>query len=167
MRRITLDLFLGVLALIAAPVATSIMARPAPSPQLTGDTLDQKEKTFIGYTKDFLDMAKSYQTANAAEFQIAMDLHDIADRESERIDNADTLLLVYGGTSCQTDRTTFRSLVAHQLSSASKYTNLEIQSAQNDLTYTGMPGVAALAVRMKDDLRDAASALGQAGNSLE
>lgn len=164
---------LGVFVLLAYPVTTLEQAKPKTTPetpQETGDDMLRDESAkFFGYSQDFLNMAKSYQGNDDLEQDVAMSLHGIANAEGERLSDADALLLVYSNGTCETKmvRAISRGLVRLQLSSASKYTDLEIQSTSNDLTHTRMPGIAVLAARMNDDLRDAKAKLDNALSSLK
>jgi hypothetical protein len=138
----------------------------APSPQVMSNTVEEKAKVFFGYMQDYLGMQVTYFD-NDREFQIIANLREVAFAEFERLSNADDLLVVYSGTACQTDRTKFRALVTNRLSTASGYTDSALKSTQNGIDSTKMPGTAAIAVRMKEDLRDAKVKLDQARNILK
>jgi len=108
----------------------------------------RKAKQFIDYGQDFLDFAKN------GDFQASSDLAAIASTANSHASAASTLLQVYNDLSCPQDKGMLRTVIRREFSYYSKEVALEIKEAQLDISVTEKPGVAAEALRMKDDLRE-------------
>jgi hypothetical protein len=116
--------------------------------------IEAKEKQFIDYEQDFIDLSKA---AGAGSFEggISMGLHDTAERVQLHLDAASTLVWVYNIVSCVPDKVKIRPMISKQLSNYVALINLEISLVNNNLARTTVPGVVATANQMKADMRSA------------
>jgi len=149
--RILLPVILGVLALlIEADRDVFAQAEHRPSLELL-----EVQKSFTDYQKDFLDFANSSAKDTGLEYSVAMELFKIAAENNERIGATTALLFVYENVHCKDDLARIRPLLGLDLSMYSKQINLDVESANRQISSTQSPGVAAEATHMRDDLREA------------
>ena len=120
------------------------------------DKLAAKERRFNEYSKNFLDFAEfSPKSDCGSERMMATDLQTVSSEAAEYVGSVHTLLTVYGQISNKEDRAAitfllqqkFRAYYSPLIENLIKQTNLVISD-------TRRPGVAAEAMRMRDDLRE-------------
>ncbi|HLW54427.1 MAG TPA: hypothetical protein VKW06_16445 [Candidatus Angelobacter sp.] len=133
--------------LISGVLTLSAQARSS-----TQSDLAAKEKRFIAYQSDFIDLAKPVQ--NSDEFEYAYSLATIAGETADQVDAAFVLLQIYDAVSCKEDKAKISPLIRGQLATYSKYITLSIKSANLSLGATKRPGLVAEATQMRDDLRE-------------
>lgn len=148
--------FLALIGLIGLS-ASSIPAHRGEQRSLTQApvqlTWDKKE-SFAVYSQDFARMAQAYGGTNDLQYEIAMELAAVAARAYERIDSAETIVMLYGGTACSPGRSGYRSAVITWLSTASNLARVDADDIQTNLAFVSKPGMAAEALKMKDDLQE-------------
>jgi hypothetical protein len=121
-------------------------------PQWSAESLTPKIKILMNYERDMLEVAEAHK--GSPEFENAMNLVVAASTTGDYLDAARTLLRVYDNVSCDRDRARIQPLLKAQLSYYAKQTDVEIRRVNLALSYTNAQGIAATAVRMKDDMRD-------------
>src|SRR6266852_2537645 len=134
--------------------------------QTSSDLISARAKQLLDYEQDFLDLSKA-RGAGSLEFEVAMGLHDIAERVQDHLDAASTLVWIYESVSCVPDKIKIRPMVSSQLSFYVALMGSEVSMVNNNLAYTTAPGVATTANQMKADIRSAQTMLASiAQNSL-
>jgi hypothetical protein len=128
--------------------------------------IEAKEKQFIDYEQDFIDLSKS-AGAGSFEGDLSMGLHDAAERVQLHLNAASTLVWVYEVVSCVPDKGKIRPMISKQLSNYADLINLEISLVNNNLAHTTVPGVVATANQMKADMRSAQTMLASLETSLK
>jgi len=116
--------------------------------------LHSKEKRFDEYQEDFLSFAKSAMGVGGSEYEAGFDFYTIAAETGERLHAARTLLEIYDDLLCEEDRARIRFRINSELLYYGKEIDLSIQQVNVYIPATKRPGVAAEAIRMKDDLRE-------------
>jgi hypothetical protein len=106
----------------------------------------QELQRFSRYTQDFLDLAKS------DEYEPSSDLAMVSTQAGDYASSATTLLEVYEDVSCEQDRLAVRKVIQRDFAYYGKQTNGLLKQVTLGIGYTKKPGVAAEAVRMRDDL---------------
>jgi hypothetical protein len=122
--------------------------------------MDAAIKRFGSYGRDFLDFAKSSEgDSYSREWETAMSLHSVASEIYEHLSTASVLLDIYNDLTCPGDKARAKVRIESQLNFYGLMTNFSIEQANSDIATTRKPGVAAEAIRMRDDLREAKSLL--------
>ena len=73
---------------------------------------------------------------------------------------------VYEGTSCSDRHAAYRTHIDFDLTTAAAWIDSDLKSVQLDITYTKKPGLAAEALKMKNDLQALKEKLEQIRQSL-
>jgi hypothetical protein len=107
-----------------------------------------KEKSFHNYGHDFVDFARG------DEYEPSDGLADTAWEVEGHISAVMALLDIYDRLSCPPDRDAARIVIRRQLSYYSKDVDSEVKLSNMGIEHTKKPGVAAEAMRMRDELRD-------------
>lgn len=119
------------------------------------DRLAAKQTQFRVYANDFLDFAKSAHDENGTfEHQIALDLNMVASEEADFVDAFSDLVELQDEMKCAQDRTAVSARVDNRAAYYRGLMQNQLKNVNIDLGYTKRPGVAAEALRLKDDLRE-------------
>lgn len=110
--------------------------------------LTRKQIKFGDYTKDFIEFSKS------GEYEPSSDLGQFAATSGDYAGAIGTLLEVHNELACSVDRAAVRPLIERVAAFYSKQLNRQIDGVNAGIAFTKKPGVAAEAIRLKDDMRD-------------
>ena len=151
---------LVVLCLVLPRGASGVLAQSQPQSNYA-DRLNAKEKRFVEYQKDFVDFAKAAVSSDAPalEYETAFELQTVAGETADRLHAARIFMEIYSKLSCEEDRARIAPVIEREFLLDSQQMELSIKEATVAISYMKRPGVAAEAVRMKDDLREARSSL--------
>jgi hypothetical protein len=125
------------------------------------DALFAKAEAFNDYSKDFNGFAKALRQGSL-DFEIAYDLEEVAAHLSDYSNAAGTLVFIYTRVSCPNDRETIRPITSTQLSHYSGLIDAALSDMTNALVHVQSQGMAATAVRMKNDARSTQDSLRRA-----
>ena len=134
------------------------------------DVLNAEAKKFLDYSRDFLDVRRALTNEHLGEsldYQIALELMEVASHNNERSSLLGSLLAVYEGTDCSERHAAHHMMVSEEILTASRQIDNDIRAVQIDINDTHKPGLAAEALRMKDDLRALKEKLEQIRQSLD
>src|SRR5215469_4698510 len=130
------------------------------------EALNAESKKSVDYARDFLAMQTSY-VDERLESDIAGSLYEVANHNMERSGLLSSLVSVYEGTECSRHHDEYLALVNTEILTASKQIDLDIKAVQLGIADTAKPGLAAEALRMKNDLQGLKEKLKEIGKSLE
>jgi len=130
------------------------------------DVLNAESKKFVDYARDFLAMETAY-VDERLDSDIAGTLYEVANHNTERSGLLGSLVSVYEGTDCSKRHGEYQALVDTEILTASKQVDLDIKAVQLGITDTAKPGLAAEALRMKNELQGLKEKLEQIAKSLE
>jgi hypothetical protein len=108
----------------------------------------KKQQSLAAYTHDFIDFSKS------DEYEPSSDLWQAANESGEYANAAGSLLEIYDSLSCPADRAVARAVIARDFAFYSKQLKNLITVVNAGIAYTKKPGVAAEAIRMRDEIRE-------------
>jgi hypothetical protein len=123
------------------------LASEAEASRSTALTFLNTQRIFFAYAHDFNDFAKG------DEYEPSSDLSQAALTVGDYAGSASSLLEIYESLSCPADKQVVRELIARDFAYYSKQTDKELSVANLGITYTKKPGVAAEAIRLRDDMR--------------
>ena len=114
--------------------------------------LSEQSKVFLTMAKDFTEMAKG-RRGDSTEFQIALDLNAAATSASDYLSAASDMLWIYDQISAPADQTVVRSYIKKRLNDYASFFDIFIKQVNLNLSFSGSSGIAATAVRLRDELR--------------
>jgi hypothetical protein len=114
--------------------------------------LSEQSKVFLTMAKDSTEMARGHR-GNSTEFQVALDLNAAATSASDYLGAASDMLWIYDQISTPADRTVVRSYINKRLNDYASFFDLLIKQVNLNLSFSGSSGIAATAVRLRDELR--------------
>src|SRR5258708_38044069 len=91
------------------------------------------------------------------EFEVAMNLEATSSTATDYLAAVGTLLEIYSDLSCEEDRAAIRPVIKREIGFYSMQIEPSINEANLSIAHTHMPGVAAEAIHMRDDLREVKS----------
>lgn len=135
---------------ITLAVVLSANAAAQQSKQSNQEFLQAKSRRFINYGTDFAAFARG----SNLEWEIPMDLGNIAASTGDFITAAQAFLDIYDQLSCQADRSKTWSVIKRNLDYYGKQIDNFVKTVNNGLSFTKAPAVATSGTQMKEDLRE-------------
>jgi hypothetical protein len=116
-------------------------------------TLHVQEKQFLQYAQDFLDFAKSKNKSDDMEYQISYSLYNEAMLIHDRLEKYAVLFDIYGSMLCKGDKSIVGKSIGLELKFDRQQNDVSLEAINLGIADTKSPGVAAEAIRMREDLR--------------
>ncbi len=136
--------------------ASKIEAQTERQPDET--SLLREGDRFHNYAADFGAFAKAANPDYDQAF-LDFDLADIGFQTAERLSSAATLVGIYSDLRCREDRTPTKARIEIDLRNFSDAMNVDVDKLNRRIPEIKEPGVAADAIQMRDELRNASSTL--------
>jgi hypothetical protein len=155
-RRFYLALLLATLCAILLPGAHFEISAQS-GPKSNEQQLLNSGQRILDFTKEFDDFVKTGDTA--FENGKLDDLRNLATNTSESLNKAASLVGIYEDLECEQDRVKVRPRIEANLRDYGKSLGLAIETANRRISNTRNPDVVGVAVRMRNDLRDAKTLL--------
>lgn len=124
------------------------------TPSQLPTTLHVQEKQFLRYAQDFADFAKSKNNnSDNMEYEISYNLYIEAMSIHDRLGKHAVLFDIYGSMLCKEDKSTVGKTIEFELKFDRQQNDVSLEAINVGIANTKSPGVAAEAIRMREDLR--------------
>lgn len=147
------------LSFVVLPTETTFRVASAQSSQkITSQSFEPLLRHFNDYQRDFASFMSS-QGHNDFEFVLSSTLAHVAESADLYLDTTYRLLWLYENMTCEQDKALTAQTIKLMIPSYLQLMEAQLTDTNNGLSHTRLPGMAATAVRMRDDLREARTLL--------